>query len=72
MNVITMIEFFQSEYGSDVKACILWMFFHKALKKGFSTITQAEKLIPDWLQAVAYCLGAVNTDAIKGYHRSGR
>lgn len=72
VNVVAMVELFLTEYGPDVKAGILGVFFHKPSQKGFSTIPQVEKLVPDRLQAIADYLGAMDTGGIKGYHRPGR
>jgi hypothetical protein len=72
VNFVAMVKFFLTEYGPDMKAGILGVFFHKPSQKGISGITQAEKLIPDRLQAITDCLSAVNAGGVKDSHRSGR
>lgn len=72
VNFVAVVKFFLSKYGPGVKAGILGVFFHKPSEKGLSSIAEAEKLFPDRLQAIADCLGTMNTGGVKGYHRSGR
>jgi len=72
VNFVAVVKFLLSENGPGVKACILGVFFHQPSQKGFSGITQAEKLLPDGFQAIADSLGTMDSGGIKGYHRSRR
>jgi len=65
VDVITMVRFLLPEDISGMKAAVFWLLILKTFQKLLTILTESNKLIPYWFEAIAYLTGAMDLVGVK-------